>query len=1023
MPIIQNVLWSGSYGTSGDGAQNWNNGGASSNNLASLSQSGPLSKLDTGLAQIELSGASGGAADVETAAAGSSTASSVVIDAIAADGKGATLLSQLEGIGLQHGSFYGGDVSGELSTSQIGALAQLPDLGHAYEDEVQFGSAPPIPNQPAKALAASDVLKQYDGAGVKVGILSDSFNVAGGSDTMQTDIANGYLPTDTTILQEGPSGRGKDEGRAMAQIVHELAPGASIEFASAMYGQAAFANSILQMAADGAKVIVDDAISPGDPYYQEGVIAQAVNKVASEGVVYLSCAHNDASQGYQTQFNSGGTFTYYDETFTAQNFATGGSDLQNSLLPISTASGSLFGELTLQWDQPAASASPGNGPTGNLGLFITDANGNVLRAAVTNQIGGNPFQGMSLSGLTGACYVEVGLQQGTTAPTNIKLINITNNYDLTHLAIFGDQASNTNSGTLFGHAAAEGAIAVGAVYYQNTPAYGVSTPVNEGYSSSGPDTLYMDAAGNRLPTPLSQHVSISATDGVDTSFFTGWYPDVSAADSDSDGFPNFFGTSAAAPSAAAIVADLLQANPNLTPTQVRSILEQSAIPTVSASGSPDPSIGGAGLIQADAALQLAENTPPPCYCRGTLIATSRGKVAVEDLQVGDLVLTASGGVRPIRWIGHRKLRLDRHPRPEAVRPVRIAAGTLADGVPARDLCVSPEHALWLDRALVAAKDLVNGATIRQEEWREVEYFHVELDSFDILLAEGAAAESYLDCGSRKSFDNTPGGEVALHADWTPLVDPRRFSSCAATARLRARLADRAAEFGRGAELAAYAAAQTLRGRAPRVNMVRNPRGNGAAVGLIGAGGAAPRHWWCETPLGVALEIVGQGVEAGLPFVDVRFSGRAQASGNCAIHPEPGPAIPAACGQDWAFSCYLRQVAGGFAGVEALNLYFDEYGANGDYLDGEGRAQRLPTDDGLALQRVAATRRIRTAAARRMTAYVQAVIKEGARVNLTLRVAGFQIEQGAYASDLLLPTEGALGPTRREGSIPMMARAA
>ena len=152
----------------------------------------------------------------------------------------------------------------------------------------------------------------------------------------------------------------------------------------------------------------------------------------------------------------------------------------------------------------------------------------------------------------------------------------------------------------------------------------------------------------------------------------------------------------------------------------------------------------------------------PCYVRGTRILTPSGEVLVEALRVGDAVQTARGEAREIRWIGQRRVALARHPQPHRARPVRILAGALADGVPRRDLLVSPAHAMMLDGLLFRAGHLLNGATIRQEAWPEVEYFHLELDSHDILLAEGAPAESYLDDDNRSLFG---GAVTALHPDF------------------------------------------------------------------------------------------------------------------------------------------------------------------------------------------------------------------------------------------------------------------
>ena len=145
----------------------------------------------------------------------------------------------------------------------------------------------------------------------------------------------------------------------------------------------------------------------------------------------------------------------------------------------------------------------------------------------------------------------------------------------------------------------------------------------------------------------------------------------------------------------------------------------------------------------------------PCFVTGTLIATPDGQRPVETLRKGDLVLTHAGQVRPVNWVGLRHLDLTQHPAPQAACPVRITAGALADGIPARDLRVSPEHAMYLQGGLVPARFLVNGATIlRETDCRRVTYHHIELETHDILLAEGAPSESYLDTGNRGLFENT-----------------------------------------------------------------------------------------------------------------------------------------------------------------------------------------------------------------------------------------------------------------------------
>ena len=156
-----------------------------------------------------------------------------------------------------------------------------------------------------------------------------------------------------------------------------------------------------------------------------------------------------------------------------------------------------------------------------------------------------------------------------------------------------------------------------------------------------------------------------------------------------------------------------------------------------------------------------------CFAEGTRIATGHGEVAVEALSVGDLVATArrpGAPCRKVRWIGHRRIDLLAHPDPASVRPVRVRAGAFGPGRPRRDLLLSPDHAVFVRGVLIPVRYLVNGATIAPVSVAEVRYFHIELDTHDIVLAEGLPAESYLDTGNRAAFAN--GGTVAaLHPDF------------------------------------------------------------------------------------------------------------------------------------------------------------------------------------------------------------------------------------------------------------------
>ncbi len=153
-----------------------------------------------------------------------------------------------------------------------------------------------------------------------------------------------------------------------------------------------------------------------------------------------------------------------------------------------------------------------------------------------------------------------------------------------------------------------------------------------------------------------------------------------------------------------------------------------------------------------------------CYCPGTAIRTPAGEVAVELLAIGDMVVTAFGATEPVRWIGRRSYAGRFARGNKTVLPIRISAGALADGVPCRDLWVSPKHALLLDGVLIPAEVLINGRSIVQmQEVASVEYFHIELNRHDILIAEGAAAESFVDDNSRGMFHNVHE-HAALYPD-------------------------------------------------------------------------------------------------------------------------------------------------------------------------------------------------------------------------------------------------------------------
>ena len=188
-----------------------------------------------------------------------------------------------------------------------------------------------------------------------------------------------------------------------------------------------------------------------------------------------------------------------------------------------------------------------------------------------------------------------------------------------------------------------------------------------------------------------------------------------------------------------------------------------------------------------------------CFAAGTRVTTEVGEISVERLDTGTRIRSAFGGAVPVQWIGQRNTDCLHHPRPWDVWPVRVVRHAFAQNQPARDLLLSPDHALYLDHKLVPVRYLLNGASIRQEEVDRVQYFHVELPAHDVIFAEGLPVESYLDTGNRAAFTNG-GTATMLHPDfalqvWQSSACAPLLHAGAGVTDIRARLLARATELG------------------------------------------------------------------------------------------------------------------------------------------------------------------------------------------------------------------------------------
>ena len=465
------------------------------------------------------------------------------------------------------------------------------------------------------------------GKGITIGVLSDSFDTAtkaaDGSGPVAThakqDVISNDLPgpagtcseqqTPVNVLDEGLSGE-TDEGRAMLQIVHDLAPHASLAFATAFESEESFAQNIERLARPvseggaGAKVIVDDVGWFEEPFFQDGPIAAAVNKVTAAGVTYLSAAGNEnifdstgneiaswEAPGYR---DSGGCpasvagLAGFNGVH-CMDFDPGPAVDRTFAMKVK-AGATLT--VDLQW------AEPWNGVNSDLDAFLLDSSGKVLtRSAKAN------------SGKTGTQRPVEIVQWKNKAASAQEVSFVINRFSgsanprLKFTLLSGSGVTETDypisaggdivGPTIFGHPGAVGAIATAAIPYSNN-----SEP--ERYSSRGPVTHYFGPVEGitpsaELPAPeIIAKPDVTATDCGRTTFFARLV----------SGVWRFCGTSAAAPHAAAVAALLRQGNPGAAEQQIRDSLLETAVPV----GSFPPKAVGSGLIDAMAAV---ESLPEP----------------------------------------------------------------------------------------------------------------------------------------------------------------------------------------------------------------------------------------------------------------------------------------------------------------------------------------------------------------------------------------------------------------------------
>jgi len=557
----------------------------------------------------------------------------------------------IPGVSIRYSSVKYNRVS--VAVNNPALLYQLANIPEIRSIRPEYGARTHVGAVTSRAAVAlkSDIASAtfgLDGTGQKVGLLSDSFacdNIAGNRD-FNTLPAAGIagtltgspsqdtfdLPASVQILSDlsNPAVSGcADEGAAMGELVHDIAPGASLAFASAFISEAAFAQGITDLcsAPVNSTVVVDDVSYFDEPMYQDGIVGQAAAACVASGVPYFSAAGNGANNGYRQVFSDINPLD--DQAIPPSgndlhNWAWGLGPVRDGFIAVTLQPGQTVLPV-LQWNQPYDSLNPGVGSQIDMDLLIT-ATPNVAGLAAplaasfsiqgsTGFPAGDSFEFASYTNMTFApmtVYVAVDhfsgsqamIPQSPTTPVEFRIVfegNASARQGIT------DGTSAFGGPTVFGHPIAPGVTSVAAVPWFDTALFDptfmptLATDPEPFTSRGGTITTQFDTLGQFAPRS-SFEPDIASVDGNNTTFFGGPLS-LGGFFGEPDLFPNFFGTSAAAPNAAAVAALMRQRNAALTPLMLNTALENTAIDIVGFRAAPGvDDVTGKGLIDANAAM-------------------------------------------------------------------------------------------------------------------------------------------------------------------------------------------------------------------------------------------------------------------------------------------------------------------------------------------------------------------------------------------------------------------------------------
>lgn len=468
---------------------------------------------------------------------------------------------------------------------------------------------PPLNNATGQAITQGDTAMRadkvrdrfaVDGEGVKVGVLSDSYNSRGGA---PADVTEGDLPNDVQVALDYT---GNDEGRAMLQIVHDIAPKAKLVFRTGFQTAGDFAQGITDLSSQslqGGKcdVIVDDITYITEPFLRDGKVAEAVNNAVTAGVTYFSSAGNFGSKSYESAFQDAGPNTaLIPAPATLHRFGATNADTYQRL---KLNPGSYT--IVLQWSDEFFSAGVTNsGVQTDLDLYLVGTSGYTLFGFNRSNIFGDPFEVCPFT-VTDTTEARLIVVKASGSATNLRF---------KYIIFRGDGSifdyENTAPSTIVGHPNADSCIAVGAMLYGKILPFTPIYPGVASFSSRGGSATLVRGSTTQFTPRLKP--DLIAPNGVNTTVTLGAQP---AGFNDGDPYPNFFGTSAAAPHAAGVAALLIHARKkfdlqtNVSPYDIRQLLQGSA-GKFSTLGNAHNFVGGNGFVQADSAIKNIANARP-----------------------------------------------------------------------------------------------------------------------------------------------------------------------------------------------------------------------------------------------------------------------------------------------------------------------------------------------------------------------------------------------------------------------------